>query len=74
LGEIVDQLDDAYMSVEGQDAQAISGEQSDAAVYHYYPQLDQVRAWFAQAGLEIEEEGVGDGYTHLLARKKMREE
>ena len=52
------------------DAQAVSGEQADVSVYHYYPDLEQVRVWFDQAGLVIEEEGTGDGYAHLLARKK----
>jgi hypothetical protein len=28
-----------------------------------------VRAWFDQAGLAIEEEGTGDDYAHVLARK-----
>ena len=51
------------------DGQAISGEQADLAVYHYYPPPEQVRAWLDQAGLAIEEEGTGDGYAHLLARK-----
>jgi hypothetical protein len=37
--------------------------------------MEQVRAWFDQAGLAIEEEvteeeGTGEGYVHLLAKKK----
>ncbi len=55
-GELVDQVDEDYT-------------QDEPAVYHYYPPPEQVRAWFDQAGLTIQEEGTGDGYWHLLARK-----
>jgi SAM-dependent methyltransferase len=68
FGEVADEVDAAYANVVVLDWQAISGEQSDPAVYHYYPRLDQVRTWFDQAGLTIEGEGTGDGYAHLLAR------
>ncbi len=42
--------------------------------YHYYPTMQQVRAWVADAGFAIEEQGEGpwhaDGYAyhHVLAR------
>ena len=71
-GEVVDETDEidaAYAQAAALDWQAISGEQADLAVYHYYPPPEQVRAWLDQAGLAIEEEGTGDGYAHLLARK-----
>ena len=71
-GEVVDETDEidaAYAQAAARDWQAISGEQADLAVYHYYPPPEQVRAWLDQAGLAIEEEGTGDGYAHLLARK-----
>ncbi len=70
FGEVVDNLDAAYTQVAAQDRQAIRGEIADAAVYHYHPRPEQVRAWFDQAGLVIDEEGAGDGYAHILARKK----
>ena len=69
FGEVVDESDAAYAQVAALDWRSISGEQADPAVYHYYPSPEQVRAWLDQAGLAIEEEGIGDGYTHLLARK-----
>jgi len=69
FGEVVDNLDAAYTQVAALDSQAIRGETADVAVYHYYPRPEQVRAWLDQAGLAIEEEGTGDGYAHLLARK-----
>lgn len=48
----------------------MSGEQSDIAVYHYYPPLEQVRQWIDQAGLVIEDEGAGSGLHHFLARNR----
>lgn len=70
FGEVVDRIDEAYGQVSGQDWQSISGQQSDVAVYHYHPGLKQARAWIEQAGFAIEEEGIGSGYAHILARKK----
>ncbi len=65
-GEIADQVEAAYQ-------QAVSGgEILDQCVYHFVPPLEQVRAWFEQAGLEIlaEEQEPVEGYQHILARKK----
>ncbi len=70
FGEIADELDEAYAQVTAQDAQAISGERANLATYHYDPSPEQVHAWLDQAGLVIEEEGTGDGYAHVLAKKK----
>jgi 2-polyprenyl-3-methyl-5-hydroxy-6-metoxy-1,4-benzoquinol methylase len=69
LGEVVNEIGAAYLQAVALDGGTISGEQADLAVYHYYPPLKQVRLWLDQAGLAIEEEGTGDGYAHLLARK-----
>jgi hypothetical protein len=45
----------------------------DGLLYHYYPRLDGVRAWLADAGFAIEEEAEEPSheeysYQHLLAR------
>lgn len=48
----------------------VSGEEADIAAYHYYPPLDQVRAWIGQAGLTIEAEGTGSGFHHFVATKR----
>ena len=69
FGEVVDQVDTASAQIAALDWQAISGEQSDPAVYHYHPSLEQVHAWLDEAGLAIVEEGIGDGYAHLLVSK-----
>jgi SAM-dependent methyltransferase len=77
FGEEADELDATYaqaMALEALDPRALSGERLDLSVYHYHPSMEQVRLWFDQAGLAIEEEGTeeegtGEGYVHLLARK-----
>jgi SAM-dependent methyltransferase len=47
----------------------VFGEWPDNDVYHYYPAIEHVRDWIRQAGLELVEEGEGDGYQHFLVRK-----
>jgi 2-polyprenyl-3-methyl-5-hydroxy-6-metoxy-1,4-benzoquinol methylase len=75
FGEVVDELDEVYSLAMGMEAveAASLGERLDLSVYHYHPSMEQVRAWFDQAGLAIEEEatekeGTGEGYVHVLAR------
>ncbi len=69
-GEMADTIDAAYAQLAGLDWQSMPGEQVGLAAYHYYPSREQIRAWFDQAGFEIEEEGTGDEYAHFLARKR----
>jgi 2-polyprenyl-3-methyl-5-hydroxy-6-metoxy-1,4-benzoquinol methylase len=69
LGEVVYDIAADCAQAAALDGQVLSDEQADAAVYHYYPSLEQVRLWLDQAGLAIEAEGTGDGYAHFLARK-----
>jgi hypothetical protein len=45
----------------------------DGLLYHYYPTLEQVRAWVGDAGFAIEEEAEEPWheehtYQHMLAR------
>jgi hypothetical protein len=46
----------------------------EGALYHHYPTMEQVRAWFAAAGFAIQEEAEGPwhqddyAYQHVLAR------
>jgi SAM-dependent methyltransferase len=67
-GEVVDEFDTAYPLAmrEGE----VNGEVAHNAVYRFYPPLEQVRAWFAQAGLVILEEGHGDEVHHIIARRQ----
>jgi SAM-dependent methyltransferase len=66
-GEVVDDFDAAYTLAmrEGD----VNNEVAHNAVYRFYPPLEQVQAWFAQARLVILEEGHGDAVHHLIARK-----
>jgi SAM-dependent methyltransferase len=70
FGELVSDVDLAYECAKASGMSAISGELADKAVYHYYPSLEQVRAWIGQARLAIEDEGTGNGYEHFVVRKK----
>ncbi len=69
FGEVVDQVNTAFDQVQAPGQAPVPGELADSAVYHFYPALDQVRAWLAQASLAIVEEGAGSGYHHFLAKK-----
>jgi SAM-dependent methyltransferase len=44
------------------------GEWAQAGGYHYYPRLDQVRAWVQEAGFRLIDESVGEEYRHFLAQ------
>jgi cyclopropane fatty-acyl-phospholipid synthase-like methyltransferase len=68
FGEVADQVDEAYVQVTTSDK--ILWDRVDVAVYHYHPSLEQVRAWIGEASMNIEDEGTGNGYEHILARKK----
>ena len=37
--------------------------------YHFYPEPAKVQAWTEAAGFQIEEQTIGDGYLHILAKK-----
>jgi SAM-dependent methyltransferase len=68
FGEVADRVTTSY---EGLKAAGPSSwkELADSAVYHYYPQLDQVCTWVTEAGFRVEEEGTGSGYQHYIARR-----
>ncbi len=64
-GEVVDEFDTAY-PLAMRDL-GVNGEVAHNAVYRFYPSLDQIRVWLAQAGLAIVEEGHGDDVHHIIA-------
>jgi 2-polyprenyl-3-methyl-5-hydroxy-6-metoxy-1,4-benzoquinol methylase len=70
FGELVDEVDTAYESVKALGIFEVPGDIADKSVYHYYPSFEQLRTWMGAAGLVIEAEGSGDGYQHLVVRKK----
>jgi SAM-dependent methyltransferase len=69
FGELADQVEASYGRVKAFLSPGVPGDLADVAVYHYYPSLEQVRSWLAQAGLAIEEERIGNGYEHFMVRK-----
>ena len=70
FGELADEVEASYERVKALNSQDMQGELEDVEVYHYYPSLEQVRAWIEQAGLVLEEEGIGNGYEHFVVRRK----
>jgi 2-polyprenyl-3-methyl-5-hydroxy-6-metoxy-1,4-benzoquinol methylase len=65
-----DEIQQAFLRGQGSGLPVVLGEWADQdEVYHYYPSMQQVREWIRQAGLELIEEGEGDGYHHFIARK-----
>ena len=77
-GEQVDDLEAAYniyMQQDPRDPNGLSGERLDHTVYHFHPTMEQVHAWYAQAGFMIEEEAKGneylEEYMHVMASKKV---
>ncbi len=67
-----DEVQAAYERAKAQGLPVVFGEVVEQVdvVYHYYPSLEQVRAWLAQAGFAIDAEGAGDEYEHFVVRKK----
>ena len=70
FGEIADEVQASYERVKALRSSGVPGELADVAVYHYYPSAEQLRAWLEDAGLIIEEKGTGNGYEHLVLRKR----
>ncbi len=66
-----DEVKEAYEQAKAQGLPVVFGEMpgQEDVVYHYYPSLEQVRAWLGEAGFTIDEEGPGDEYEHFVVRK-----
>jgi hypothetical protein len=41
----------------------------DDGGYHYYPEMEQVRAWVAQAGFDVIDEQADEEYHHYVVQK-----
>ena len=69
-------VDEAFELATAAGLPAVRGETLRGGGYHYYPTVDQVKAWIQAAGLEIAEEGRSRGsnygYWHLLMRSATR--
>lgn len=64
-----DELEHSYNEAKKQELPVVEGEYAHEGYYHYYPRLEQVRAWVERASFTRVQEGEGDGYQHFLARK-----
>ncbi len=67
--ELIDDIELATAYEAGRRAglPVLPGELAHEGGYHYYPPIERVKDWTREAGFEILEEAVGDGYHHLLA-------
>ena len=68
FGEVADEVATAYEQVKA--LEHPPAELAHKAVYYCAPPLEQVRAWIAQAGLTIEEEGRGSSLQHFIVRRR----
>jgi SAM-dependent methyltransferase len=68
-GELADEVESAYEQVKTYESSAVPHGLAGTAAYHYYPSLEQVRAWLDEVGFEIQDEGTGNGYEHFMVRK-----
>jgi len=69
FGELADEVAAAYKRVKTFRSPGVPGELAAGAVYHYYPSIEQVRAWIRQAGFAIDAERTGNEYEHFMVRK-----
>ena len=65
-----DDLAEVFQAAVAAGLPVAEGEYVKEGGYHYYPPIARVRSWLDAAGFDILEEAVGDGYHHLLARKR----
>jgi SAM-dependent methyltransferase len=70
--ELVDEqeLDQAFAEATASGLPVLRGEHTRRGGYHYYPPLEQVTAWLAEAGLRVVEEARSDDYYHLLTQAR----
>jgi ubiquinone/menaquinone biosynthesis C-methylase UbiE len=73
-----DAIEAAFVDATRRGLPAVMGEDlRRGGGYHYYPGLDQVRAWLDEAGLDIVEEAHSPGdhpsysYQHFLTRQRL---
>jgi len=64
-----EEVEEAFQRARQREIPAVFGEWENDDVYHYYPTMEQVRAWLQQAGFTLSEEGEGDGYHHFIVQK-----
>ena len=63
------EIEDAFRRGRDLGLPIVYGEWADGDVYHYYPEMQEVRDWLQAEGLALIEEAEGDGYQHFVVRK-----
>lgn len=51
------------------DPRQVPGESLEGGGYHYYPSVEQVWAWLAEAGFSVLDQGESEWYWHFLAQR-----
>ena len=69
-GEIADDVEASYRRVMTLHSSDVQADIAYASVYHFHPSLAQVRTWLEEAGLDLEEQGRGKWYEHLIVSRK----
>ena len=64
-----DEIQNAFTAGQELGLPIVVGEWAHEGGYHYYPQIEQVKAWLEQARFRLEAEAVGDDYHHFLVQK-----
>jgi SAM-dependent methyltransferase len=63
------ELRDSQSAARARGLPVVEGELAHEDGYHYYPAIEQVRVWIAEAQFAICDESVGDDYHHFLTQK-----
>jgi SAM-dependent methyltransferase len=63
------ELREAYIAAKALKLPVVEGEWAYEGGYHYYPGVEQVRKWIADAGFTLVDESTGDGYEHFVMGK-----
>lgn len=69
--EIAAEQDLEHAFVEGRQGglPVVFGEWAQEGCYHYYPKIEQVKAWVWLARFRLIDDTAGDGYHHILVQK-----
>lgn len=65
-----DELPTVFQEAVNAGLPVVEGEWVHNGAYHYYPTMEQVRAWVEAAGFDTVDEAEGDGYNHMILRKR----
>jgi SAM-dependent methyltransferase len=67
---VAEETENAYLAGQQQGLPVVFGEWAHEGGYHYYPSIEQVKAWLHEAQFALIEEGAGDDYHHFIVRRE----